>query len=56
MTPMFRENPNLSKAMVRILPDRTAKAVAWTLMVAVCAVAHFEFMRLISPLAASIGF
>lgn len=60
MTPMFRENPNLSatlaRTFVRMLPDRTAKAVAWTLMVAACAMAHFEFMHLISPLAASIGF
>jgi len=56
MTQMFRENPNLSMTLVRLVPDRTAKAVAWTLMVAACAMAHFEFMRLISPLAASIGF
>ncbi len=55
MTPMFRKNPNISMTLVRFLPDRTAKAVAWTIMVAACAVAHFEFMRLISPLAASIA-
>ncbi len=56
MTSMFHENPNFSANLVRMLPDRTAKAVAWTVMVVVCAAAHFEFMRLISPLAASIGF
>jgi len=56
MTPMFRENPNLSMHLVRSLPDRTAKAAAWTVMVIVCVAAHVEFMRLISPFTALIGF
>jgi hypothetical protein len=55
MTPVIRENPNLSMTLVRMVPDRTAKAVAWTVMIAVCAAAHLEFMRLISPLAAAIA-
>jgi hypothetical protein len=56
MTPTFRENPNFSMGLVRRVPDRTAKALAWTAMVVVCAAAHFEFMRLISPLTALMGF
>jgi len=56
MTPMFHENPNLSMHRVRRLPDRTAKALAWTAMVVVCTAAHVEFMRLISPFTALIGF
>ncbi len=56
MTPMFSKNPNLSMVPARHVPDRATKALAWTAMVVVCAAAHFEFMRLISPLAASIGF
>lgn len=56
MTAIFPKNPNLSMELVRRLPDRTAKAIAWGTMVAVCAAAHFQFMCLISPWAATIGF
>lgn len=56
MTRTFQENPNFSMTLVRALPDRTAKAIAWTAMVVLCAAAHFEFMRLISPFASTIGF
>jgi hypothetical protein len=55
MIPMIHKNSNLSTTLVRVLPDRTAKAVAWTVMVVVCAAAHFEFMRLISPLTAAMA-
>lgn len=56
MTRMFHKNPNFSVTLVRIVPDRTAKAIIWTVMVVLCAAAHFEFMRLISPFASTIGF
>jgi len=56
MNPIASKNPNPSMPLIQVLPDRTAKAVAWAVMIAVCAVAHFEFMRLISPVAASLGF
>jgi len=58
MNPTFRKNSNPSGTLAtmrgRMLPDRTAKAVAWTVMVAICAAAHLGFMHLISPLAAAL--
>ena len=56
MTPMLSESSNLGVELMRRLPDRATKSVAWTAMVVLCAAAHFEFMRLIAPLAADIGF
>ncbi len=51
-----RRKPDIAMAPMQVLSDRAAKAVAWPLMVILCAAAHFEFMRIISPLAVTIGF
>lgn len=52
----FRRKPDICMALMQALPDRAAKAAAWPLTIGLCAAAHFEFMRIISPLAVTMGF